>query len=124
MNRNSHTLYRSRNGVIFGVLQGIADHFGLNIFWLRVIAIILFLASGFFPIVLMYIVAALLMKPEPVRTLSGEDEEFYNSFTSNRKLALSRLSGKLDTLDRRARRIEDIVTARGYDWDRRMRENG
>ncbi len=122
MNRNSHTLYRSRNGKIFGVFQGLADYFGLNVFWLRLGAVVLFFMTGGIPLIPIYVVAAILMTPEPPQALRSDEEEFYNSFTSNRRLALSRLSEKLDGLDRRARRIEDIVTARGYDWERRMRE--
>ncbi|MFA5256994.1 MAG: PspC domain-containing protein [Opitutales bacterium] len=122
MNRTRHTLYRSRHGRIFGVFQGIADATGLDVFWMRVIAVVLLFMTGFAPLIPLYILAALLMKPEPVKPLADDEEEFYNSMTSNRKLALTRLSGKLDSLDRRARRIEDIVTARGFDWDRRMRE--
>jgi len=89
---------------------------------MRVVAVVFFFMTGIFPLIPIYVVAALLMKPEPPRELPSDEEEFYNSVTTNRKLALSRLSGRLDGLDRRARRIEDIVTARGYDWDRRMRD--
>jgi len=37
-------------------------------------------------------------------------------------MALHRLKRTFDNLDRRIQRIESIVTARDYDWERRLRE--
>jgi phage shock protein C len=37
-------------------------------------------------------------------------------------MALHRLKKTYDNLDRRIRRMEDIVTAKDYDWDYRLRE--
>jgi phage shock protein C len=64
--RYSSGLYRSRRGLLFGVCRGIADHFDLSTFWIRVIVTVLFIATGFFPTVVLYILAALLMKREPI----------------------------------------------------------
>ncbi|MGI6461735.1 MAG: PspC domain-containing protein [Candidatus Hydrogenedentales bacterium] len=58
-------LYRSRNGILFGVCRGIADYFDLSLFWLRVIVLAAFILTGFFPVALAYILAALLMKRKP-----------------------------------------------------------
>ena len=64
------------------------------------------------------------MKPEPVIPLETEDDrEFYSSFTSERRLALSRLKRTFESIDRRIRRMETIVTDREYDWDRRLNED-
>jgi phage shock protein C len=122
MSNSNHTLYRSRHGKIFGVFQGLSDHAGLDAFWMRLFFIILVIFTGIFPLILVYIVAALMMKIEPLTPLEPQDEEFYNSMTSNRRLALQRLMERLDALDRRTQRIESTVTARGSDWDRRMGE--
>jgi phage shock protein C len=122
MNTRHHTLYRSRNGKIFGVFQGIADATDLDVFWMRVAAVVLVIFTGFFPVIFIYILAALFMKIEPCEPLDEEGEEFYNSIASNRKLAMMRLSKRLDSLDRRAQRIETAVTSRGSDWDKRMNE--
>ena len=121
MYRNRRTLYRSRHGVIFGVFRGLAENTGLSLFWLRVVAVALLLFTGIFPMVPIYLIAALLIKPEPTRPMDDDESEFYNSFTTNRRLALERLGRRLDSLDRRTQRVESVVTARGYDWDRRLR---
>lgn len=122
MEKKHHTLYRSRNGKIFGVFQGIADATDLSAYGLRLAAIVIMFFTGFFP-VLIYIVAAILMKLEPITPLDSEGEEFYNSMTSNRRLAMERLLNRIDSLDRRTQRIETLVTSKGSDWDRRMGEN-
>ena len=115
-------LYRARDGWIFGVCKGIANYLDFSVFWCRVIAVVVFIFSGFWPIVVLYLVAALLMKPEPVLPLqSDEDREFYHSYVSSRSMALHRLKQTFDRLERRIRRMEDIVTARDYDWESRLK---
>ncbi|GAB4333633.1 MAG: envelope stress response membrane protein PspC [Candidatus Abyssubacteria bacterium] len=116
-------LYRSRSGMIFGVCKGIAEYLDFSVFWTRVIAVGLLLFTGIWPIVGLYLLAALLMKPEPVIPFETEEEqEFYNSYASSRNLALHRLKRTFDNLDRRIQRMETIVTAREYDWDQRLHE--
>lgn len=65
-NRFSHGPYRSRNGVIFGVCRGLAEYSDISLFWIRFIVVVLLLFTGIWPIVILYVIAAFLMKPEPV----------------------------------------------------------
>jgi phage shock protein C len=68
-----------------------------------------------------YFVASLLMKPEPVRPLETEEEkEFYDSYTSSRQRAANRLKHRFRNLDRRIQRMEDMVTTREFEWDRKF----
>jgi phage shock protein C len=114
-------LYRSRHGVIFGVCRGLADYSGINVAWVRLAAIIIFFVTGFFPAIAGYVLVAVIMNPEPVRPFtSAEDEEFYGSYTSSRTAALHRLKRTMDRLDSRIRRMENVVTSREYDWERRL----
>lgn len=115
--------YRARDGMILGVCKGIADYFGMSAFWVRIIALLILLLSGIWPIAALYLLAALIMKPEPVLPFESEaDEEFYNSFTSSREMALHRLKRTFDRLDRRIRRMESIVTSREREWHRRLEQ--
>ena len=117
-------LYRSRDGMVFGVCQGLADYSELSVFWLRVILIAAFIFSGFFPVVFLYLIAAIIMKLEPVHPVNSDDDlEFYQSYASDRAMALSRVRRKLKHLERRTRRMESHVTAREFDWDARLRES-
>jgi phage shock protein C len=114
-------LYRSRRGVICGVCRGIAEYLDFSVFWTRIIALALLVFSGFWPILGLYFLAALLMKPEPSIPLETEEEqEFYQSYVHSRHMALQRLKRTFDHLDRRIQRIENIVTTREYDWEQRL----
>lgn len=119
--RSSSGLYRSRRGILLGVFKGLGDYFDLSVKWLRVIGIIIFIFSGFWPIGVLYLLAALIMKPEPVIPFEGPDEtEFYNSYTHSPKGAAHRMKRKFDNLNRRIQRMEDIVTDREFDWQQRF----
>ncbi len=114
-------LYRSRKGVILGVCRGIAEYFDFSVFWARAIVLVLLIISGFWPIMGLYFIAALLMKPEPVVPIQTEEEqEFYDSYINSRKGAVDRLKRRYDSLERRIQRMEHTVTAREFNWENRM----
>jgi phage shock protein C len=111
-------IYRSRNGAIFGVCRGLAEHFNFSIFWARVIAIVFLLVTGFWPAIGIYLILALLMKPAPVIPIKTEaEQEFYDSYANSRHLAARRIKRRYENLERRIRRMEHIVTAREFDWE-------
>lgn len=113
--------YRSRNGIIFGVCRGIADHFDVSAVGLRLIAVLALFLSGFWPVLLAYIIAAMIMKPEPALPFDSDFEaEFYNAYSSSRKLAIHRLKRSYDNLERRIQRMESVVTDKEFDWERRF----
>ena len=115
--------YRARNGVILGVIKGLAEYFNFSVFWSRVVAVGFLVFTGIWPIAGLYLLAGLLMKPEPVvQFQNDDDEEFYSSYTASRKMGLHRLKTTFDNLERRLRRLEDTVTTKEYDWERRFRQ--
>ena len=115
-------LYRSRNGVIFGVCRGIGEYFDFSVFWVRTITLVLLLFTGFWPIGALYLLAALIMKPEPVISIHSDDEqEFYDSYVHSSRQAVNRLKRKYQNLKRRVQRMEDIVTSPEFDWEDRFR---
>jgi phage shock protein C len=114
-------MYRSRKGIILGVCRGIAEYFDFSVFWTRAIALILLFFTGLWPIAVLYFIAALLMKPEPVLPFQTKDQqEFYESYIHSRKGAADRLKRQYDNLQRRIQRMEHHVTSREFDWDRRL----
>ena len=116
-------IYRSRNGVIFGVCRGLAEHFDFSVFWARAIAIIFLLISGFWPAIGLYLIATLLMKPAPVVPLESEaEQEFYDSYTHSRHMAARRLKRRFEKLERRLQRMEHIVTTREFDWESKIQK--
>lgn len=116
-----NTLYRARNGMLGGVLKGFAGQYDLNVFWVRVLYVLITLLTGFWPGVILYFIALIIMKDAPVMPLeTAEDEEFYHSYSGSRTMALQRLKRTFDSLDRRIQRIENAVTTRDFDWDERL----
>ena len=114
-------LYRSRDGAIFGVCRGVAEYFELSVGVTRLLTIGACLFTGVWPVVIAYVVAAMILKPKPVVPFQEDgDQEFYESYVNSRTMALQRLKRTFDSLERRIRRIENIVTARDYDWEQRL----
>jgi phage shock protein C len=114
-------IYRSRNGMLLGVCKGLAGYFDFSVFWTRVIALIFLFVAGFLPAIGLYLLAALLMKPEPViPTVTPAEKEFYDSYTYSRRGAVQRLKRRFENLQRRIQRMEHIVTSAEYDWENRL----
>jgi phage shock protein C len=122
MNRSFRRgLYRSRNGIILGVVRGISEYFDFSVFWGRTIVVILLLVSGFWPVTGLYFLVALLMKPAPVLRIDSDDaHDFYDSYVHSRPRAVDRLKRRYNNIEQRIRRMEDAVTSRDYDWERRF----
>jgi phage shock protein C len=118
---NNRRLYRSRKGVIWGVCRGLSDYFNFRVGWVRFLAVIILLLTGIWPIVAIYFIAGLLMKPEPVIPFESEEQrDFYDNYTYGRERALRELKRRFSGLDRRLRRMEDKVTSRDYEWEQRL----
>lgn len=116
--------YRSRSGLILGVCRGLGDYFDISVLGIRAVAVGLLIFTGIWPVVGLYLLAAFLMKPEPVVPFRGvEDQEFYQSYTTSRPMAVQRLKRTYENLDRRLRRMEDLVTSRERDWESRLNQS-
>ncbi|HKJ97757.1 MAG TPA: envelope stress response membrane protein PspC [Desulfotignum sp.] len=111
-----HRIYRSRRGILMGVCRGVAEHFNLSVFWVRMITFLIFLFTGFWPVGVLYIAAGLILKPAPVVPFHDEnDQEFYQSYTTSRESALQRIKRKFENIDQRIQRMEHTVTSRDFD---------
>jgi phage shock protein C len=119
-------LYRSRHGVFMGVCKGLADYFDISANLLRVIIVLLvfFSVVGFIPALIFYLIAAMIMKPEPVRPfLQRSDREFYESYAAQPDLAVDRLNRTYERLEGRIARMESVVTSKDFQWHKRMNED-
>jgi len=117
-------LYRTHNGVLLGVCRGVADYFDFSVFWIRATAIILFICTGFWPIVGVYILAGLLMKFDPARSGGGKSKPGEGGQRRcTRNDTAERLRRKWKHLEKRIRNMEDKVTSREFDWNSRFHGN-
>jgi phage shock protein C len=115
---SSKGIYRSRRGIFMGVCRGLAEYFNFSVFWLRIITLVLFLFTGFWPVGVMYIVAGLVIKMEPVTPFRDEkDQEFYDTYTHSRQSALQKIKRKFKDIERRIQRMEHTVTSKEFDWE-------
>lgn len=120
-NMSGRGLYRSRNGVILGVCRGIADYFDFSVFWIRAITVILLIFTGFWLVVGLYFLAALLMKSDPSTRIGNQPKRSLNCrYRYAKRDAADRLKRKWQHLEKRIRRMEDRVTSREFDWNNRF----
>ncbi len=114
-------IHRSEKRVVFGVCQGFAERFDLPVVWIRLgLVAVAVITSGL--AIVAYFIAALVMKPRPAaRDTEYYEEDFYDTGLSSRALGLRRLKTRFDAIEARIRRMEDYVTNKSYDWDRRFK---
>ncbi len=106
-----------------GVCKGLARHFDLRVRYVRLAFILAAIFSGFWPVAAVYVLLGLVLKPEPVLAPCNEEESsFYSTYVGSRSDALRRLRDRFASVESRIRRMEDVVTSRGFDWERRFRD--
>ena len=59
--------------VIFGICSGLAQYFELDKTIVRIIVVLIFCLSGFFPIGFLYIIAYFIMPVDPSSNFSNPD---------------------------------------------------
>lgn len=71
-------LTKSKDKVFLGVCGGIADYLGVDPTMIRLIAVVLITCTGFFPLTIIYLVAAVIMPDyqEPSKYDDAVDGEF------------------------------------------------
>lgn len=107
--------------MLFGVCRGLADYASINVFWLRVIAVAAMIFTGFWPVLLIYLAAAIFMRPQPLfESAGGYEDDGPGGYYEDRSASLRRIQRKFESLERRTRNVEAVVTDRAYDWDRRF----
>ncbi|MDC7235149.1 MAG: PspC domain-containing protein [Spirochaetales bacterium] len=111
-------LYRSRNGKIFGICQGIADWRDLPVDFIRLFMILAFLFTGFFPVGILYFLAALLIPLEP----AGYRDSFTEG-NENRKDRYENVRRDFNDLKDRVRNMEGRVFDKERDWDERFKKD-
>lgn len=119
------TIYRSPNRVIFGICQGFADHFDISVVWIRLGLVAASLVTGFVPFPILYIIAAFIIKEGPTKVEARGpepyyEEDYYETDVSARTLSLRRLKNRFDSIESRIQRMENYVTNKSYDWERRF----
>jgi len=73
MTAQKHLYRDTQRGLVGGVLAGLAHYFDQDIVLCRVLAIILFILTGFMPGILVYVIAWVIIPAQPT---SGEHYDY------------------------------------------------
>ncbi|MDR3135438.1 MAG: PspC domain-containing protein [Deltaproteobacteria bacterium] len=57
--------FRSRNGMLMGVIAGLAEYFGISRWLLRLVIVAISLLVAFWPVLIVYVISAFIMPLEP-----------------------------------------------------------
>jgi phage shock protein C len=107
--------FRSRQGLLLGVVKGLADHWGMSPFALRIIIVALSLFLAFWPMAIMYVAAAIIMPMEPLSPPANERErELLLLGKADLNTLVASLESRADGIERKIRRLEDIITSKTY----------
>ena len=95
-----------------GVCAGIADYTGINVTWVRVIAVVLMPATHLFALAAYFLVAWLADDKPSGLYDSADDARFWQGVRSNPKRSAAEVRSSLRDLDRRLADIETFYTTR------------
>jgi phage shock protein C len=106
-------LYRDpAHGKIAGVCAGLGAYFGVRVGGVRIALIILSIFGFFVPVLVAYIVLAVLLHPKPDHLFKDSDDEaFWRSVNRRPADTVSGLARRFRALDDRLARMEHRVTS-------------
>ena len=115
-------LYRRRHGrMALGVCGGLADTFDLPAWCVRVLFVVLVSANTAF--ILLYLLLAFLMKPEPRQPFQDfGEEEVFHSYHTSRADTLAKIERSFERLNRRLQNLETVVTRPNFERDDEFRK--
>lgn len=116
---SARKLYRSRRGKIFGICQGIADWRDLPVDYIRIFMILVFIFSGFFPVGILYFLAALIIPVEP----AGYRDSAFESKEESRRDRYENVRRDFSDLKDRVKNMEGRVFDKERDWDERFKKD-
>ncbi len=116
-------LYRNTEaGVLRGVCAGVADYFGVDTWIVRALTL-LCLFLFFFPTVVIYLIAGVLLPEAPKRLYETKDEEhFWRDVRTAPAQTFSNLRHKFRELEKRLRGLEAAVTSREFRLNREIND--
>lgn len=115
--------YRDRrNGKIMGVCAGLADYFGWNVTFIRILAIIALLWFSIFTLIIYFVLGFVLpVKPERLHEWDS-DEEYWRSVRRSPRETFRDTRQRFREMDMKLQRMECYVTSGQYDLDRQFRD--
>jgi phage shock protein C len=99
-------LYRDKqNAKLMGVCAGISDYTGINVFWVRLVALALIPTTGL--IIPLYFLAGILLNRKPAHLYTDRDEQQYWQRVRQSPARTGReIRAKFRDIDRRLAEVE------------------
>jgi phage shock protein C len=121
---NPKRLYRSREKVIAGVCAGLADRFGWDTTLVRVAFAVLFLTGVLSSIIIVYLVLWAITPVQPFRprSLTPDEERFWNTVSDRPAETFSSIRYKYRDLDDRLAAMERVVTSEEWRLKRQFKD--
>ncbi|QUM81376.1 envelope stress response membrane protein PspC [Moritella sp. 36] len=127
---NAKSLYRdTENGKIGGVCAGLAASFGAEVWLVRLLFVSLFLFTGFFLAILIYIIAWLLLEKMPIE--KQQQRSIYANHSMKTKpwqqghtaeKLLDNITAELDDIDQGLQKMENYVISFSFKMDREFKK--
>jgi len=112
MNSPRTTLYRDKNNAkLLGVCSGIADYTGVNVFWVRMIAIALTFTVGGFTIPLYFIAGMLLQKKPAHLYVEPAEQKYWQGVRQSPKRTAREIRARMKDIDRRLAEVENYYVS-------------
>ncbi|HET7664124.1 MAG TPA: envelope stress response membrane protein PspC [Rhodanobacteraceae bacterium] len=122
-NWRAQRFYRDRNnGKLMGVCAGLADYFGWNVTFIRILAIIALIWFSALTLVI-YFGLGFLLPVKPERLYDWDtNEDYWRSVRRSAKETFRDVRHRYREMDVKVQRMEGYVTSGRYDLDREFRD--
>ena len=111
-----------RHGKVMGVCAGLADYFGWNVRFVRILAIIALLWFNVLTLIAYFALGFMLpIKPDTLYDWDT-DEEYWRSVRRSASDTFRDVRHRFRELDMKLQHIEGYVTSSRYDLDRQFRD--
>ena len=105
---------RSPRGCILGVATGLAEWRGLPINLTRLLVLLLAISTSFFPVMIIYLIVALLLPEQRREDIVRDSQHSYNYYRESEESELKR---RYENLKRKVEGMESDIFDREKEWD-------
>ena len=119
----AQSFYRDpRNGKVMGVCAGLADYFGWNVTFIRILAIIALIWFNALALIAYFVLGFMLpAKPDRLHDWDA-DEEYWRSVRRSAGGTFHDVRHRFRELDMKLQHMESYATSSRYDLDRQFRD--
>lgn len=120
---HNNELYRDMSkGRFAGVCAGLAQRFRLPATGLRVLMVFAAIMTGFFPVLILYGIAAFFMEDVSLLELKLKDQMMAEAEPHDRIMTSKELVAKFEKMDKSLQKMESFVISPQYEWMQKFKK--